>query len=390
MLKQPKCPFCQSIEVVKNGKYRNSQRVKCKTCSKYFRIRYKKKAHKPNTHQKVSKLLDKGSSIRAVARQLNISPTTVLKIKQQYEKSYLERIREPYPIPKNVIHAVLWSGGKDSSALLIWALENLPKDRLKFIFCDTGWESPITYQFIDQLNQRLLDGKLIILKSKRYNSLPDLAKNKRRFPSPKARFCTEQLKIVPTIEWILEQQEDIAIYQGIRAEESLNRSRMKQSDDYFKPQLLYRQDPYQAVDGECKRKNSPLFYRKVMAWLENYDCSVERPLFYWKQKEIIDLCRKHKVLNPLYDKGFNRVGCFPCIMESKAGIKIMAEQFPERIDEIEAIEKDFSSTFFGYGKVPDRQCRCPNIRDVVKWSMGDKSSSELLNHSCMSHYQVCE
>ncbi len=88
--------------------------------------------------------------------------------------------------------------------------------------------------------------------------------------------------------------------------------------------------------------------------------------------------------------GFNRVGCFPCIMESKSGIKILAEQFPERIDEIAAIEQGFSSTFFGYGKVPDSQCKYPDIRDVVKWSMGDKAATELPNHSCMSHYQSCE
>ncbi len=266
----------------------------------------------------------------------------------------------------------------------------MPRDKLQVIFCDTGWESPITYQFIDQVNKELLQGKLIVLKSKKYSSIPDLAKQKGRFPSPKARFCTEQLKIIPTIEWILEQEEDIAIYQGIRAEESLNRSKMKQRDDYFKPQLLYQQNPYDLIDGQYKRKRSPLFYRRIMNWLENYHCSVERPLFYWQEKDIIQLCKKHRLLNPLYELGFNRVGCFPCIMESKPGIKALAMQFPKRINEIEAVEQNLSSTFFGYGKVPDRQCKCPTIRDVVKWSMADTSSSDLSNHSCMSHYQACE
>lgn len=390
MPKQLKCPFCESHQIVENGKSGNIQRAKCKACNKYFRTRYQKKAYKKDTQKRIEKLLDGGSSIRAIASKLKISSTTVLKYKHQLEKSYQERINQPYRIPKNVIHTVLWSGGKDSSALLIWALEHLPKDKLKFIFCDTGWESPLTYQFIDRVNKELLQGKLIVLKSKKYSSLSELARHKKRFPSVKARFCTEQLKIVPMIEWILEQTEDFAVYQGIRAEESLNRSRMKQSDDYFKPQLLYQQDPYKLIDGKRVRKHSPVYYRKVINWLNIYDCSVERPLFYWKEKDIIKLCKKYNVLNPLYEMGFNRVGCFPCIMESKAGIKILAEQFPERISEIATLERDINSSFFGYDKVPGTQCKYPTINDVVKWSMGNKTSLEHSNSPCISHYQVCE
>lgn len=104
MPKQPKCPFCESDQIVKNGRSRNSQRAKCKACDKYFRIRYQKKAYKKDTQKRIEKLLDGGSAIRAVANQLKISPTTVLKIKHQLEKSYQEQINRPYIIPKNVMH----------------------------------------------------------------------------------------------------------------------------------------------------------------------------------------------------------------------------------------------------------------------------------------------
>ncbi|MEM8529138.1 MAG: phosphoadenosine phosphosulfate reductase family protein [Bacteroidota bacterium] len=308
-------------------------------------------------------------------------------MKKTREQEYQELLARPFSISKNVLHVIQWSGGKDSSALLVWALENLPRDRLKFIFCDTGWESPITYQFIQKINERLLDNQLIILKSSKYNGLLDLAKKKQRFPSTKARFCTEQLKIYPFIEWVLQQSEDIAVYQGIRSAESISRSRMKVSDDYFKPYILYQENPFQ-LDGTKKPK--PILYKQVCEWIEEYDCSVERPFFHWKTADIIALCKKNQLLNPLYEIGFSRVGCFPCIMERKEGIRKLAEQFPERIDLIARAEQTFDSTFFGYSKVPDSQCLKPNIRDVVKWANGDLTESDGNNHSCMSHFQACE
>lgn len=404
MVKSVKCPHCKSEKTVKNGSHKSvlkgskSQKLFCKDCGKSFRRRYKKKGYKAGVDKKLSKLLDENLSIRKIAEILSIAPGTVFKKKHELQNLYLKRLQTPYPIPKNVTNVILWSGGKDSSALLIWALENLPRDKIKVIFCDTGWEAPITYQFIQEVNQRLLDNKLIILKSEKYDSLIDLATKKKRFPSPKARFCTEELKIVPTIQWILDQKEDLAIYQGIRAEESNARSKMCQSDDYFKIHQDYANNPYFdtiEADGKRKRKRTPLFYRKVMEWLQNYDCSVERPLFYWKEKDIIEFCQYHKVLNPLYKMGFKRVGCFPCIMENKSGIRTLATKFPKRIEEIEKYENEINSTFFPNSKIPIRIAKLPKIKSVVEWATVDnkKIQADDLQEkptACMSHFNSCE
>lgn len=45
---------------------------------------------------------------------------------------------------------VTFSGGKDSLASLLWVRNNLTKDFIT-IFCDTGWEHPLTYQYKEQL-----------------------------------------------------------------------------------------------------------------------------------------------------------------------------------------------------------------------------------------------
>ena len=39
---------------------------------------------------------------------------------------------------------VSFSGGKDSLASLLWVRNNLTKDFIT-VFCDTGWEHPLTY-----------------------------------------------------------------------------------------------------------------------------------------------------------------------------------------------------------------------------------------------------
>lgn len=273
----------------------------------------------------------------------------------------------PYPVPRDVLHVIAWSGGKDSSALLVRARDHLPPERTRYVFCDTGWEAPTTYRFIEDVNRRLLGGRLIVLRSPRYASLLDLAVQRGRFPATKARFCTEALKVLPMIDWMLEQRGDLAVYQGIRAEESLRRRVMPMSDDYFAPYLAYAENPYVGRDGVRQRSRMPVRYAEVMQWLATYDCTVERTLFHWKTKDILALCRQHGVLNPLYDMGFDRVGCLPCIMAKKQDVRAIARHFPAQIEQIAQAEAAMQSTFFPLGKLPLRYQAgpYPTIREVA-------------------------
>ena len=93
---------------------------------------------------------------------------------------------------------VTFSGGKDSLASLLWVRNNLTKDFIT-VFCDTGWEHPLTYQYIQDIRDRL-DLNLVIVKSKKYDGMVDLAKKKSRWPSSQRRFCTSELKSIPMID----------------------------------------------------------------------------------------------------------------------------------------------------------------------------------------------
>lgn len=117
---------------------------------------------------------------------------------------------------------VSFSGGKDSLASLLWVRNNLTKDFIT-VFCDTGWEHPLTYKYIEEVQEQL-GLNLITVKSKKFNGMVDLTKKKSRWPSSQRRFCTSELKTIPMIDYILDEvNDDVLIIQGIRAAESAKR-----------------------------------------------------------------------------------------------------------------------------------------------------------------------
>ena len=109
---------------------------------------------------------------------------------------------------------VSFSGGKDSHACLIEAVNKYGSDKIEAVFCDTGWEHPDTYNHIIKTCTDL-NVKLTTLKSK--CDFVSLAVYKKRFPSTMARFCTDELKMKPMIDYVLSLNDSCIIIQGIRA-----------------------------------------------------------------------------------------------------------------------------------------------------------------------------
>jgi len=329
---------------------------------------------------------------------------------------------------------VQFSAGKDSQASLIWAAKKYGVDKIEAVFCDTKWESPETYRHELEICEKM-GVKNVILKNNQYpRGMIDLVIRKKRFPSAGARFCTEELKTKPMIDYVLSHNEHLIIIQGIRSDESDSRAKMSEQCSYFKyyyapymsnsiivSQLSAKIKLTERQKKKLKKAKDRLekgqedykyhTYRKkeVLEWRSKYSDDVLRPCFNWSAQETIDyIIQAGQKPNPLYYMGMSRVGCFPCVMCKLSEIKQIANRFPERIKQISEFEKETGSTIFTVGKIPERFCsktsvskktgkvsKYPTIDDVVKYAQGNEAQNDLFeepnaSHSCMSFYGICE
>lgn len=160
------------------------------------------------------------------------------------------------------------SGGKDSTATLLLAIER-QAENLQAVFADTGHEHVLTYEYLDYLQDKTgvfiqrvkADFTRQINAKRKYieehwrsdgvpnetiaaaleilhptgNPFLDLCLWKGRFPSTKARFCTEELKVVPIMEQIIfpildNTQDTIESWQGVRRDESRSRAHLDERE----------------------------------------------------------------------------------------------------------------------------------------------------------------
>lgn len=321
---------------------------------------------------------------------------------------------------------VFFSGGKDSQASLIWAVKEYGLKYVEAVFCDTGWEHPLTLDHIKSVTDQM-GVKLVTLRSKKYDGFIDLAKKKKRFPSTNARFCTEELKSKPTIDYVLEQQEHLIVVEGIRKNESISRSKMDKQCTYFKfyfePYItnsmiveMYSQMPKlnaiqlkklrKAKDRLGIGKEDAKFYtyrkKDVLNWCNEYNADKVRPVFEWTAEEVINDIRDNiQTPNHLYYQGFSRVGCFPCIMWRHREVKLIIDNFPEKWESLKNIEKEIGHTFFPPSFIPQKfhTGRTENgksyctAEDVEKYLTGEDATLDIFEEetpSCMSVYGLCE
>lgn len=331
------------------------------------------------------------------------------------------------PFLNKVIVIAPISGGKDSQGSAIWAKEKYGQDSVITVFCDVKWEAPETYEHIDYLVEKL-GLPHFVLTSQKYDGMVDLAVKKGRFPSTTARFCTEELKIFPMIDFILTLKQHIIVVDGIRADESESRSKKQPECRYFK----YYFEPYQtnsmivekfklkppvthkqklqllkAENRLALGKEDPKYftYRKkeVVKWCESYADDLIRPFFHSTADEILSysLNRGYKV-NPRYFRGYKRVGCDPCVMEGIDEIAIMVLKDKAATNKVKDAEKIANSSFFPPYKIPKRyhSKKTPEgktyatMEDVERYINDKNATLDAFENEplfrCKSFYSICE
>lgn len=203
------------------------------------------------------------------------------------------------------LHLLSLSGGKDSVAAALYLREQGIEHQR--VFMDTGWEHPDLYTHLDYLEEVLgpIDRIGAELPQLPQEVMPDIEAieyilgispsafvrwtvKKGMFPSRVRRFCTQELKIKPFLRYVDALDADVINIVGIRAEESLARSKLPE--------------------------------RELMPGAEHIE--VWRPLIKWTEQEVIDIHKRHNIKPcPLYLTGSTRVGCWPCIQSNKGELQ---------------------------------------------------------------------
>lgn len=247
------------------------------------------------------------------------------------------------------------SGGKDSSALMAWAVDNFPKEKLVCIHAviDIDWKEtrgvvqsqadhfglPVVFvQAVDKFGK--IKGFIDQLLAKRKNRKTGII-GEYQFPGTETRWCTSVLKTGPINKWIRNNCEgNILSLIGERHEESPKREKL----------IAWRPNADMSKSGRNVVVCSPI--------LELLEDEV------WKI--IGDLGIPE---HPCYKKfGVSRASCAICIFSKDFEIKAAAKYAPEVVAKYLWAEKQIKHTF-RYKKATKST---PEIKQTVQMILDDQ------------------
>jgi 3'-phosphoadenosine 5'-phosphosulfate sulfotransferase (PAPS reductase)/FAD synthetase len=196
---------------------------------------------------------------------------------------------------KPIRHIMGLSGGKDSTALAVLLHKEIPE--MEYFFCDTGKELQETYDYLDKVKARLGIKIKYLSPEKGFDHWLEVYDG--YLPSPRSRWCTKQLKIIPLEKFI--GDDEAVSYVGIRADEN--------RDGYIstKPTL--------------------------------------KPVYPFKERgmvkaDIIRLLEDHGLGLPEYYQWRSRSGCFFCFFQRKYEWIMLHEKHPDLFAEAVRYEQE--------------------------------------------------
>ncbi|RLG77802.1 MAG: phosphoadenosine phosphosulfate reductase [Thermoprotei archaeon] len=217
----------------------------------------------------------------------------VLELYERIALSFLGRFRE---WADTVI--VPWSGGKDSTATLLIALRAFPRKKIRVLFSDTGTEFPWTVDYVEEVS------KTLGVEIHRVYAGVDKGLLEEGMPMPTHdnRWCTAR-KIGSVMVGVMKLSEgNTLIVTGDRDAESRRRS--------LRP-------PVRRVDSKTL---------------------IVTPIKLWSAAHVqLYILSRGLRLNPLYEKGFYRIGCYICpalrswelfIMNSDLSVSLRLQRLP--------------------------------------------------------------
>ena len=330
------------------------------------------------------------------------------------------------------LHVVSFSGGKDSLATLLRALERCPRESIIPVFADTDNEDAQLYTYLDYI-ETVLGIKIVRLKA-------DFAEEiaaKREFIARDVRTVRTYTRVPRTdrhgnVIYRRNNAGEVALrlvwrdgapdLEGIPRMRKAHGTRQRWSNKAKRRALAVLHPSGNAFLDLCMwkgrfpsrkvqfcteelKRNMIVGYQldlierghRVVSWQgirreesanRRHAKTIERigphlwvyrPIAHWTAQQAFALAEAHGIRpNPLYLQGMGRVGCMPCINCNKGELRQIAARLPHHIDRVEewecivsACAKRGGSTFMTDAHDnPDRRAVFAdlNIRARVEWS----------------------
>lgn len=162
------------------------------------------------------------------------------------------------------------------------------------MFNDTKYEHPITYEHIEWMKTHY-GVNLIHLN---HGDVYQRIRRYGRFPHNQSRFCTNELKIRVGKMFYSNladaQGAGFQVWYGMRTGES--NARAKRYDEKNSQDLYH---PHEILSSQYPK------------YLGKKGVRFRLPILDWNEEDVFEYLGDR--VNPLYAKGFDRVGCFPCL-----------------------------------------------------------------------------
>lgn len=210
---------------------------------------------------------------------------------------------------------ISFSGGKDSSAMLVYLCEKYQNIKKHLVWADTGFE----HDGLEEWNKGIADKvNLEVHRVANPNKTwLSMVEKRRKFPSSDCRQCTSDLKRGPIETWVRQniKSKNIIMCSGLRADES-----------YHRAKLL-------PVKIDSSMTNSK---REVYDYL---------PIHHWSTRDIKDYLKTNGV--PLHDcyNYLTRLSCQVCIFNRKRELQAIKANNPEAFNTICELEERIGFTF---------------------------------------------
>ena len=260
---------------------------------------------------------------------------------------------------------VTYSGGKDSDVMLDLAESCLKSDEFEVLNSHTTVDAPETVRHIRETFKRLNDKGIKtridyhVQEDGTRLTMWNLIPKKLMPPTRIVRYCCQVLKETGTPNRLCAL--------GVRAAESTKRQgrdTFSTRGGTYKDAKFFSLSHAEEVHQEAQELQDPVWDCALIKNMRENKDTLVNPIYEWTTPDIWEyINRKGLKVNPLYSKGYDRVGCVGCPFASYHQKMKEFNDYPQyKTMYIKAFDKMLEER-----RKQGKTCECQNGQEVFNW-----------------------